>query len=620
MRKLVFTLFITHFFLLAANAQPDRWQQRIKYKMDVTLDVVSNRLKGVQNIAYTNNSPDTLRQIFIHLYWNAFKPGSMMDIACQASEKTILGYSSNGSAVNDYDRRFRKKISEMTPEEQGYCLIKKILSNGKEQMTKLSETILMVTLDKPVLPKTTVLFTTEFECQVPKLSRRAGRDNAENVRYSMGQWYPKIAEYDQTGWHADQYIGMEFYGVWGDYDVNITLAKDYKVGATGELQNKTEIGWGYDKDGTELKSITGNLRTWKFSGKNIHDFVWSADPDYKHITRKIDNGPLLHFIYKNDPAINNLWNSTADTCAMVLPYLSKTLGKYPYPVYSFLHGGGGGTEYPMATLIRNGSLETAIHELGHSWYQMMLATNENQYGWMDEGFTNYAEAKALAWVRKKIFAVSPSDYDPYFRLAKSRFDEPMSTASNFYATNNAYNTNSYYKGLIFLYQLGYITGENTLEKILLQYYNKWAFRHPVPDDLISVAEKQSKMQLKWYKDYMVNSIKTIDYAIDSLWEEMGLTKVRIKRLGQMPMPVDLQVTFNDGTSEMHYVPLNLMFGEKPNENPAQRREVHEEWRWTHPAYIVEIKHRLTDIKTVEIDPSKRMADTERKNNLLELKW
>lgn len=614
----LFFILTTLFFI--SSAQPARWQQRIKYSMDVNLDVSTNKLTGKQNIFYTNNSPDTLHKIFIHLFWNAFKPNSMMDLSTRAAEKTILGTAADGSAMNDYDRRFRRKISEMKPEEQGYCNVLKFLFNGKPQQTKMYETILMVTLDKPVLPNSTVQFSTEFESQVPFLSRRSGRDNAEGVRYSMGQWYPKVVEYDQTGWHADQYIGNEFYGVWGDYDVKIGVDKNYKIGATGELQNKMDIGWGYDQDGSPLKETPSKLRIWKFSGKNIHDFVWSADPDYKHITRKITGGPLLHFIYKNNPAIDALWNTTADTVAMILPYLSKTFGNYPYPVYSFLHGGGGGTEYPMATLIRNGSLETAVHELCHSWYQMMLGTNENLYAWMDEGFTDYAEAKALAWVRKKDFIPSPGDYDAYLKLTKSRFDEPMSTPANYYNSNLAYNSNAYYKGAIFLYQLEYITGAKTQEKILQEYYNKWAFKHPVPDDLLRIAEKMSDMDLKWYKEYMLYTTKTIDYSIDSLWEENGESKIRIKRIGQMPMPIDLRLTFKDGTTAMHNIPLNLMFGAKKSENDQQEYEVHEAWRWTEPTYTITFKQRLTNLSKAEIDPSKRMADVDPRNNVLELKW
>lgn len=596
------------------------WQQRIKYVMDVNLDVNTNKITGKQTITYTNNSPDTLNKIFIHLFWNAFKPNSMMDVVSANSEGLILGRDMKGDEISDFDRRFKEKIYDLTPEEQGSCTVTRILMNGKQQQTKQYETILEVRLDKAIVPNSTVIFNTEFECQVPKLTRRSGRDSPEGIRYSMGQWYPKLVEYDREGWHADQYIRGEFYGVWGDYDVNITLDKNYKVGATGELKNAAAIGWGYDKEGSPLKAVSGMTRTWKFSGKNIHDFVWAADTAYKHITRKIDNGPLLHFIYKENSANDAKWQATADTCAMAYSYMAKTFGPYAYPVYSFLQGGGGGTEYPMATLIKNYSLETAIHEWCHSWYQMMLGTNENLYPWMDEGFADYAEAKVLAWLRQKDFFATAEEYNLYFRLARSQFDEPMNTPANFFNTNFAYNYNAYYKGAVFLRQLGYITSEKTLEKILLEYYRLWRFKHPDANDFIRVAEKVSDLQLQWYKEYMVNSTKTIDYSIDSLWEEAGKTKIRLRRNGLTPMPIDLQLTFKDGTKELHYIPLSLMYGEKPIEDSTIQRIVYKAWKWTDATYVVESDRRLTEITVVEIDPTKRLADIDRKNNKLELKW
>lgn len=620
MPRFTFLFVVFSFVLLEAPAQPGYWQQRVNYVMDVELDVVANKLSGSQQITYTNNSPDTLRKLFLHLFWNAFRPGSMMDVGLQNSEKIVLGTNANGRPTTDFDRRFKKRISEMTPEEQGSCHVTSLLVNGQKQKIKEYETILMVELDKPILPKSSIVLQTVFEAQVPKLSRRSGRDSEEGIRYSMGQWYPRLVEYDKLGWNADDYISREFYGPWGDFDVKLTLDKNYKVGATGELKNAASIGWGYDKEGTPLKNVKGSKRTWQFVGKNIHDFVWSADPSYKHITRKVPNGPLLHFIYKDDPGIEQLWQTTADTCAMIFPYVSKTFGNYPYPVYSFLHGGGGGTEYPMATLIRNGSLETAVHELCHSWYQMMLGTNENLYAWMDEGFTSYAQAKALAWLRKKDFFADISEYGSYANLAKSAFDEPMCTHANIFSTNFAYNTNSYSKGKLFLLQLGYITGERTLEKIMLDYYKQWAFKHPTADDFVKIAEQHSGMQLQWYKNYMVHTTKTVDYSIDSLWEENGESKIRLRRIGEMPMPIDLQLSFKDSTKALHYIPVNLMYGAKQPENEALAFELHEPWGWMQPYYIVSFKQRLLNLTRVEIDASKRMVDMDRRNNVLELRW
>ncbi len=587
--------------------------------MDVHLDVVTNKINGKQQITYTNNSPDVLSRIFIHLYYNAFQPNSMMDFKSRNSEGIVIGRDRNGSIVTDWDPRFKNRIIDLAPDETGYCKVLKISSNGHDQKMKLHETILEVDLDKPIAPGSTVVFNTEFECQVPKLTRRSGRDNAEGVRYSLGQWYPKVSEYDVEGWHADDYIGNEFYGVWGDYDVSLTLDKNYKVGATGILQNPSTIGWGYDAEGTPLKEIPGRERTWKFIANNVHDFVWAADPKYKHFTRKTVGGPLLHFIYLDNPATEAKWQATADSCVMIYPFMAKNFGPYAYPVYSFLQGGGGGTEYPMATLVKDPSFESAVHEWCHSWYQMMLGSNENLYSWLDEGFADYAEARVLAWLRKADFFSGAMEYEYYFRMARSAFDEPMSTPANMFNSNLAYNTNAYYKGAVFLRQLGYIVGEDAMQKIFLEYYRQWKFKHPNPNDFIKIAEHESKMQLQWYKQYMLYTTKLIDYGIDSLWEENGVSKIRIKRFGEMPMPIDLELRFRDGSKELHYVPVSLTFGDKPKENNEQRI-VHNEWPWADYTYTVEFKRRLNEIKEVEIDPTKRLADIQRRNNLLQLTW
>ncbi|MES2776275.1 MAG: M1 family metallopeptidase [Bacteroidota bacterium] len=604
---------------LCITAQPNRWQQRIKYAMDVNLDVATNLITGSQTITYYNNSPDTLRRVFMHLFWNAFKPGSMMDENSRSTETLVVGRDTRGKDMLDFDRRFKKRLADLKPEEQGWCKVTKISVNGKLQQTILHETILEVTMEKPILPKTSVVFNTAFNCQVPKLSRRSGRDNAEGIRYSLGQWYPKIVEYDYEGWHADPYIAREFYGVWGDYDVNITLDKTYKLGATGVLQNAAAIGWGYDKEGTELKSIPAPTRTWKFSAKNVHDFMWAADPTYKHITRKTINGPLLHFIYKTVDSVEAIWQRHADSTAMCYPFMSKTFGPYPYTDYSVIQGGGGGTEYPMATLVVNHSLGTFIHEWCHSWYQMMLGSNENLYGFMDEGFTSYADTRTLSWLRNGQDFAFKRHYDSYYRLVASKFDEPMGTPANFTATNMAYNGNAYTKGAVFMVQLGYVVGETNLDKILLEYYKQWRFKHPDPNDFMSVAQKVTGLELQWYKQYFLYTTKTADYGIDSLWSEGAGTNVRLKMIGKMAMPLDVQITFKDSSKEWHYIPLDLMFGAKPAEDSLPRK-VYPAWPFTHAEYVINTSKKITDIVSVEIDPSQRLADVDKKNNKLEIKW
>jgi hypothetical protein len=621
-KKLSLLLIFNFLFLIFVTAQPNRWQQRVSYKMNVDVDVNTNLINGIQQLEYTNNSPDKLDKVFFHLYWNAFQPGSEMDVRSRELGKVLI----NGKP--DWDGRVRDRISKLSPSEIGYQKIKSLKLNGVEQPVKLHGTILEVNLTKPILPKSKVNFELVFEAQVPVQIRRSGRDNAEGVRYSMSQWYPKICEYDYEGWHPAQYVAREFYGVWGDYDVTIKIDKSYKLGGTGVLINANEIGWGYDKPGTALKNISTAKRTWHFVGKNVHDFVWAADPDYEHIVKN-RNGVVLNVIYKKgDDVVKKNWETVADAAYTVLPYIEKRFGKYAYPQYSFIQGGDGGMEYPMATLLKGPGLGTVFHEWMHSWYQMMLATNENKYPWMDEGFTSWAEGEVSAYyyglktepaANSRLPLNHAGAYNSYYYLVKMKLEEPLTTFSDHYSTNTAYSVNAYSKGEIFLEQLGYIVGDSLRNKILMEYYNLWKFKHPNASDFMKVAQDVSDIQLDWYKEYWVYTTKSIDYGIDSLWEDGDVSKIRLRRIGEMPMPVDLKLTFKDSTTEIHYVPMDLMLGYKPAEN-NEKRIVHNEWNWTNPTYDVEFKHRLIDLISVEIDPSKRMADVDQKNNVLKLKW
>lgn len=644
MKRILFLLMTGFCLQLTVSAQPDRWQQAVKYKMTVDVNVQTNRFTGKQKLEYSNNSPYSLDKVFYHLYWNAFQPNSSMDLRSRELGKILI----NGRP--DWDGRVKDRIEKLTPEEIGYQKIISLKMNGVPQPFKYHETILEVMLTKPIAAHSKVVFDMEFEAQVPLQVRRSGRDNpTTKVRYSMSQWYPKMCEYDYEGWHPTPYIAREFYGVWGNYDVTINIDKNYKLAGTGVLMNAGEIGWGYDKPDTDLKPTNKEKRTWHFVGENVHDFVWCADPEYKHLSYKMPNGgPVLHVVYKykeNNSKNDSAWAKVLSAAATALPFMEKHFGKYLYPQYSFIQGGDGGMEYPMATLLIGYGLGTVFHEWMHSWYQMMLGTNESMYPWMDEGFTSYAENLVSKFYNKissleqmkealvrtpgnknleAAIETLPEDhsgaYLSYFSLAKSGFEEPMTTHSDHYETNFAYSAAAYSKGEVFLEQLGYIVGAEVRDKILLEYYKQWRFKHPNATDFMRVSEQVSGLQLDWYKEYWVSTTKTIDYKIDSLWEDGAVTKIRLRRVGKMPMPVDLQLTYNDGSTEMYYVPLNLMYGNKPNENPTQKRIIEDEWKWADPVYTVETKHKLTDIKVVEIDPSKRMADVDRKNNKLELNW
>jgi len=641
MMKIVATLMSLVLICNVILAQPDRWQQFIKYDIAVQLLDKTNTMDGTENIEYSNNSPDTLHKLFFHLYWNAFRPNSAMDIRSLELGKNLMRRR-NGDEILDWDSRVKDRISKLKEDEMGYNHVTKLTINGIAQELIEHETILEVRLTKDILPKSKTTINLTFKAQVPIQIRRSGRNSAEGIQFSISQWYPKMVEYDYQGWNANPYIAREFYGVWGEYDVKITVDKKYMVAATGILKNANTIGYGYETPGTILPIIKGNNITWNFVGQNIHDFVWAADTAYVHISKKIREGLTLNAFYKKGNGTNDsAWKNVLWAAEKVLPFMEKNYGQYPYPQYSFIQGGDGGMEYAMATLIKNSSLGTVFHEWLHSWYQQMLGTNESLFPWMDEGFTEYSTDQVSNYyytnwaisspfvknnqaaiedataVYKRLPLIEAANYDGYFSLAKSGMEEPLSTHADHFNTNWAYNAASYSKGAVFLNQLGYIVSDSIRNKILLEYYHQWRFKHPNANDFIRVAEKISNLNLQWYKEYWMNSTKTIDYAlgnmsIDSL---TGKTQITLKRIGKMPMPIDVVITLKDGSKEYHTIPLDLMFGAKPAEN-GNNVIVDKEWQWTHPEYTLETSLNLTDIKSLEIDPSQRMADVNRVNNKL----
>ncbi len=612
------------------SAQADRWQQHIDYKINAALNVQTNIVKGTENIVYTNNSPDTLRKIYFHMYWNAFQPNSVMDLRSRELGKTTFT-SRRGTQMQDWDPRVRDRIQQLKPEEIGYQRISQIAIAGKAQQLIDHETILEVVLTQAILPKSSVSLSLNFEAQVPKQIRRSGRDNAEGVRFSMSQWYPKMVEYDYQGWNTNPYIAREFYGVWGNYDVNLTLDKNYMVAATGVLQNPTAAA-----------DASGN-KTWNFKGSNIHDFVWAADDHFKHLSKEVRKGLTLHVYYKEkDAQADSAWANVLWAAEKVLPYMEKKFGAYPYPQYSFIQGGDGGMEYAMATLLKGPSLGTAFHEWMHSWYQHILGTNESLFPWMDEGFTSFGEEAISYWYEENHATNSPylsdkakaqlkaaheaaktqlplvqsGNYAGYYGLVKSGFEEPMSTHSDHYNTNMAYSSAAYSKGATFLGVLGYIISDSLRDKTLLNYYNIWKFKHPNANDFTRVAEKTSGIQLQWFKEYWVNSTKTVDYGLNDIQAGEKGAILSIQRVGKMPMPIEVYITYKDGSSETHYMPLDLMLSGKKAE--AANWITHAEWKWTAPTYSFELSKPISQLKSIEIDPSQRMPDVNRTNNKIEI--
>jgi len=595
------TLILLIFYSSAIYGQT-YWQQAVDYKMEVDMEVETFQYSGKQELLYTNNSPDSLKKVFYHLYYNAFQPGSEMAVRIK-----------NGK---DKNTRFKVDIDSLTLLEIGYLKVSNLQQEGVALKYDLSETILEVELSQPLGPGETTLLTMNFKGQVPKLIRRAGRNSKEGVALSMAQWYPKMAEYDYEGWNAEPYLGREFHGVWGDFDVTLNLDKKYTVAASGYLQNSKEVGHGYSE--TKGRPKRGKLK-WHFVAPKVHDFTWSADPEYIHDTYLGPKGVQLHFFYKDNPEYNDNWKKLQPKTAELMQFYNQTIGDYPYKQYTVAQGGDGGMEYAMLTLITGqrsfGSLVgVTAHELAHSWFQFVLATNEMKYEWMDEGFTTYistlAEDKILE--QNNIFPLE-SSYNSYLYLARSGMEQPQQTNANRYDYNMAYEITAYSKGAVFLSQLGYIIGEEKLAKTLKEYYRLYQFKHPVPNDFRRIAERVSGIQLRWYLTDWTQTINTIDYGIKTVEAKGTQTVITLERIGSMPMPLEVLVNYKEGTSEIHYIPIALMRGEK--ENPYSINwSVHKDWSWARPEYKLILKRPKSEIIDLFVDPAYYMADINRDNN------
>ena len=230
----------------ASFAQCDRWQQKIQCDLFIDLNAKSHRFVGTEKLIYQNNSPDTLTQLYFHLYFNAFKPGSEMDVRSRT--------------IADPDQRVGDRIAQLDSSQVGDLHCSQLMQDGKSISQEEFGTILRVRLAKPLLPKKSTTITFDFNGQVPLQIRRSGRDNQEGIAFSMTQWFPKVAVYDHQGWHADPYVAREFYGEWGDYDVRIAIDSSFTIAASGSLVNADEIGHGYATRKKSQKANAGKLR------------------------------------------------------------------------------------------------------------------------------------------------------------------------------------------------------------------------------------------------------------------------------------------------------------------------------------------------------------------------
>jgi len=539
LRNLFFIVFYSCSFLLFSQTKPDYFQQEVNYEIKVKLDDKKHELTANEKIEYTNNSSKSLSFIYFHLWPIAYKKhntalGKQMledgNTALFHAPDSILGYIDQ----LDFKSNGKKLKWDYIPGNDDICI---------------------VSLPEPLLPGKTINITTPFHVKLPKgiFSRLGHMDQA----YQITQWYPKPAVFDKNRWHPMSYLDQgEFYSEFGSFDVFITLPKNYVVGATGDLvDGEQELKWLEEKhlaskhffsveDPTEFAKMidvdsfrvsymdfppsSSENKTLHYHQENVHDFAWFADKRYNvlkgevelpHSKKKVTTWAM--FTHNE----SKLWKNSIEYLNDAVYYYSLWNGDYPYKQATAVDGAlsaGGGMEYPNVTVIgpsgNDFGLEMVImHEVGHNWFYGILGSNERDHPWMDEGIntqnniryveTKYPNRKLVGNVSNLPFFVQWFDiiHYPdksqmdlgYLLSARQNLDQAIEEKSASYLPIN-YGGIVYGKtGLMFDYLMAYL-GEELYDKCMQRYYNEWQFKHPQPEDLREVFEKESNKDLSWF--------------------------------------------------------------------------------------------------------------------------
>lgn len=500
--------------LSIVHCQLNYWQQQVNYTIDVTLNDKENSLDAFEKIEYTNNSPDTLRFIWFHLWPNAYKN----DKTAFSDQLLLNGNTKfyfSGKEQRGYINRLEFKINNVTVNVEDHPLYIDII-----------KLILPVAL----APSQKIMITTPFHVQLPFNFSRAGHDGES---YQVTQWFPKPAVYDKNGWHSMPYLDQgEFYSEFGNFDVRITVPKNYVVAATGELQDAVEKEWLLSRNdffwepvkertklkGGTIKTITkkfppssSETKTLHYSQNNIHDFAWFADKRFivNHDTCRLASGKIIDLFSYYTPQQKDIWNQSVIFGKRAIQFYSSELGEYPYNVASVVQGPesfGGGMEYPTITVISPTQSAmtldiTIAHELGHNWFYGILASNERDHPWMDEGINSFYEHRYSARYYKKTPSTEKMLFETY---AREKLDQPIETTSEKFNEAN-YNLVAYYKTSDWLRWLEAQLGKENFDKAMQEYFRRWQFKHPQPPDFKKILEESTGQNLDSAFSYLLKT-------------------------------------------------------------------------------------------------------------------
>lgn len=539
---------------------PGYWQQRADYTITAALDTVAQRVSGSVTIHYTNNSPDTLRFIWLQLDQNLYRPGS------------------KGSALFPADSRWGVRGF------QGGYDLSDVQVDGRDAAVKVDDTMGRIDLDQPIAPGGgKAAISMRFAFRVPEHgSDRMGRDG---TLYEIAQWYPRMAVYDDIrGWNTDPYFGQgEFYLEYGDIDFSITAPAGYTIAASGLLQNPDDVLSAPERArlaraatsdsviaivarGEARATPTAGTKTWHFRARNVRDVAWAGAPDFRWDAVNA-NGVLAQAFYQLGKA-GTAWEHAAEQTAWTIRNFSELFSTYPYPQATSVAGPVGGMEYPMFVMVHYANpaddpksiFGTINHEHGHEWFPMVVGSNERRYAWMDEGFNTYIDAFALDR-RYPGTNTYPSYVANWKATVDANIDTPLMTPPD-RIDARALAAIGYRKpGAVLLALRDNVVGRETFDRAFREYVRRWSFRHPSPADFFRTIENVSGMDLGWYWTAFFYGTGRLDIGIDNVsmrqQEGQSYAVVSLRRNSAVPFPVHMRLRFNDNSTEDVDLPVEI---------------------------------------------------------------
>jgi hypothetical protein len=574
---------------------PRYWQQRVDYTIKAVLDTAEKRLKGTASIRYTNNSPDTLRYVWMQLDQNLFRPGSTGSLLF-ASESRFGGAGFKGGfeieeakqCVQPAGQRGsgagtgRKKSKNAAANKQAAASAP---CPSATLRTRVDDTMMYLDLVRPIPPGGSTGFELKYAFNVPE--HGADRMGREGTLYEMAQWYPRLAVYDDVhGWNTDQYLGQgEFYLEYGSIDYEVTLPAGYVVAGTGVLKNPEEVLTAAQRERlaaaaksdttihilTEPELRSGAARptsdgtlTWRFHAENVRDAAWAASPEYLWDASSWE-GTLAQAYYR--PSAIDTWKDAARMSRYSIQEYSTRWFRYPYPQMSAIEGPVSGMEYPMVAMEAKGDngpdlFNVVTHEIGHSWYPMIVGSDERRYAWMDEGFNTFINtfAEEGFWNRDDS-AVRQRERELVVRVDQMPTAQPIMTPANRYRTSNNLLSLAYVKPSIVLLTLrNKVLAPTVFDSAFREYTRRWAFKHPQPADFFRTLEEVSGRDLSWYWRSFFFTTAALDQSVEVVKQvPSGAAQVTVANLGDAVMPVELQLTYQDSTTNQVKLPVEIWY-------------------------------------------------------------